>query len=356
MKLFCIKDQISFLKKEYKNSFNSVLNSGKFILGKNVNYIEKKLSKEVGSKYCISTSSGTDALLISLMSKGIGKGDEVITTAFTYVSTVEVILRLGAKPVFVDIKKETGLINELEIKKKITKKTKAIIPVSLFGMIPNMDEINKISKNKNILVIEDGAQSFGSSYKNIKSCNLTDIGCTSFYPTKNLSAFGDGGAIFTNNKFIYEKCRLIRNHGEKKKYFTTTLGVCGRLDEIQASILISKLKIFKKERLKRISNGIKLKLILKKYCIKNTLNQQIAYNTFPILVNDRNKFIKKLKLNKIEFSFYYPVPVHKQPFLKLLNKKIILPNTDYYSKHILNLPVHPYLKKEYFKKIEKIFK
>ena len=192
------------------------------------------------------------------MAYGISKGDEVITTAFTYVSTVEVILRLGAKPVFVDIKKENGLIDEGQIEKKITKRTKAIIPVSLFGLIPEFKIINKIARQKKILVIEDGAQSFGSKKENKMSCNQSNIGCTSFYPTKNLSSFGDGGAIFTNNKSLAKKCILIRNHGESKRYFSKITGICGRLDEIQLQFYSGNLKnlILKQ---KRIHNGKRLK-------------------------------------------------------------------------------------------------
>jgi UDP-2-acetamido-2-deoxy-ribo-hexuluronate aminotransferase len=284
------------------------------------------------------------------MSLGIKKGDEIITTALTYVATVEVILRVGAKPVFADIKTQTGLIDENDIKKKITKKTKAIIIVSLYGNIPNIKRIKKISKN--IKIIEDAAQSFGSKIDNKFSCNLTDIGCTSFYPTKNLGCYGDGGAIFTNSKQLFEKLRLIRNHGEKEKYNTTILGVCGRLDEIQAAVLNEKLKIFLKENNKRIKIGLKLNKILSSCSLSTEKNTKISYNTFPILVKNRDEVIKKLKKNKIQYNIYYPKPLHKQKFL---SDKVKLINTEKFCKEIINLPCHPYLSDGYLKKIKKIF-
>ena len=352
MKLFCITDQIKLQKKKYVEDYKLVLNSEKFILNKNVFKIENTLKNFVGSKYCISTSSGTDALLISLMAYGISKGDEVITTAFTYVSTVEVILRLGAKPVFVDIKKENGLIDEGQIEKKITKRTKAIIPVSLFGLIPEFKIINKIARQKKILVIEDGAQSFGSKKENKMSCNQSNIGCTSFYPTKNLSSFGDGGAIFTNNKSLAKKCILIRNHGESKRYFSKITGICGRLDEIQASVLLRKFKKFNFETKKRIHNGKRLKKIFVNNSLMSANKDSIAYNTFPIIVENRKRIIKKIKAQKIQYACYYPIPIHKQPIIK--NKYIKLPVTEYYSKRIVNLPCHPYLNEKYFLKVKKI--
>ena len=255
------------------------------------------------------------------MSIGLKPKDEVITTAFTYVSTAEVILRLGAKPVFVDIDKSTGLIDENEIEKYITSRTKAIIPVSLFGLLPDFKKINSISKKYNLKVIEDGAQSFGSGSKKNKSGNLSDIGCTSFYPTKNLGCFGDGGAIFTNNKEIAKKCILIRAHGENKRYNSKILGVCGRLDEIQAMVLLNKLKYFKSEISKRISNGKKLRKIFSKYTL-TVNNLDIAYNTFPVIFkNKRKSVINLLHKYKIDYNIIYPKPLYEHPFMKQFKQK-----------------------------------
>ena len=352
MKLFCINDQNKLINKKVQKRFKTILGSGKFILGKNIEKIENQLKKQVKSKHCLTTSSGTDALLISLMAIGIKNGDEVITTAFTYIATVEVILRLGAKPVFADIKRTSGLIDENDVKKKITKKTKAIIGVSLFGNIPNFKKIKSFAKD--VFVIEDAAQSFGSSYNGNFSCNLVDIGCTSFYPTKNLSCFGDGGAIFTNSLKLAKKINLIRNHGEKKKYNSSILGICGRLDEIQAAVLIEKLKIFKDEIKKRIYFGKKLQEILKDFSLSKEKNTKIAYNTFPILVINRKKIIKKLEKHKIEYATYYPIPIHKQKIISS-NRKVNLKNTEIFCKHIINLPVHPYIDQKYLLKLRNIF-
>ena len=208
--------------KKYKKRINErikrVLDHGQFIMGPEVKELENKLSKYVGVKYCTTTASGTDALLISLMSLGIKRGDEVITTPFSFISTAEVIVLVGAKPVFVDIKLETCNIDPNLLESKITKRTKAIIAVSLFGQPAEFKDINYIAKKYNIPVIEDAAQSFGSNYRGKKSCNLSLIGCTSFFPSKPLGCFGDGGAIFTNNKKIYELTSKIRVHGAIKKY------------------------------------------------------------------------------------------------------------------------------------------
>lgn len=352
MKLFCINNQNKLINKKVQKRFKTILGSGKFILGKNIEKIENQLKKQVKSKHCLTTSSGTDALLISLMAIGIKNGDEVITTAFTYIATVEVILRLGAKPVFADIKRTSGLIDENDVKKKITKKTKAIIGVSLFGNIPNFKKIKSFAKD--VFVIEDAAQSFGSSYNGNFSCNLVDIGCTSFYPTKNLSCFGDGGAIFTNSLKLAKKINLIRNHGEKKKYNSSILGICGRLDEIQAAVLIEKLKIFKNEIKKRIYFGKKLQEILKDFSLSKEKNTKIAYNTFPILVKNRKKIIKKLEKHKIDYATYYPIPIHKQKIISS-NRKVNLKNTEIFCKHIINLPVHPYIDQKYLLKLRNIF-
>lgn len=351
MNLFCVQDQSSIIKDKVQKKFDKIISSGSFILGNNVKALEQKLANFTKSNYCISVSSGTDALLISLMALNIKKNDEIITTAFTYVATVEVILRLGAKPILVDINKKTGLIDENEIKKNINKNTKAIIAVSLFGNLPDFSNIKKISPN--IKIIEDAAQSFGSKLNNKYSCNLSDIGCTSFYPTKNLSCFGDGGAIFTNSKKLANKMMIIRVHGEKKKYNSEFLGVCGRLDEMQAAVLLEKFKIFKSELKQRISIGNKINKIVRSSLVSLD-NSQIAYNTFPILVKNREELVKIFEKNKIQYGIYYPIPIHRQKFFPKKYYKQ-LPITDFFSKHILSLPVNPYINnKKYLSLISKI--
>ena len=243
-----LKTQYIHLKKSVHDRINSVLEHGQYIMGPEVVELEEKLSAYTGAKHCISVSSGTEALLISLMALGVGPGDEVITTPFTFAATAEVIVLLGAKPVFVDIEPDTGNINSGLIEAKISSKTKAIMPVSLYGQPADMDEINAIAKHYgNLAVIEDAAQSFGASYEGNKSCNLSTIGCTSFFPSKPLGCYGDGGAIFCNDDVLAEVMREIRVHGQRQRYLHTRIGVGGRMDTLQCAILLAKLERFEWE-------------------------------------------------------------------------------------------------------------
>jgi len=339
-------NDLNFKKKILKN-LDHLLNKGQFILGKEVSTLENKLKKFTGSKYCISTSSGTDSLLLALMAIDIKKDDEVITTPFTFVSTIEVIKLLGAIPVFVDINPRTFNIDEDLIKNKINKKTKAIIAVSLFGQPPNFSKINRLIKNTKIIVIEDGAQSFGSRQNNKFSCNLSTIGCTSFFPTKPLGCYGDGGACFTNNTSIARKLIQLRAHGQKKKYEYAIVGINARLDTIQASILLEKLKFFRSEiklRNKVAKNYNKLIFFSKKkietpFIEKNNIS---AYAQYSILLNNRNKTIENFKRKKIPFAIYYPYPIYFYKPYKIY--KTDCPICENVCKKILSLPMHPYLK------------
>ena len=227
-----------------KKKISNVIDSKNFILGKEVNVLEKRLSNFVNSKYTITVSSGTDALLISLLSLKLKKNSEVITPAFSYISSAEVIERAGLKPIFCDVEPNTALIDVNKMETLINKNTSCIIIVSLFGQIPDVEALKKIKKKFNLPIIEDGAQSFGSSYKNLRSGSIFDIGCTSFFPTKSLGCYGDGGSIFTSSKSIYLYAKQIRQHGQKKKYLFDINGLNARLDTIQAAVLLEKLKIF----------------------------------------------------------------------------------------------------------------
>lgn len=355
-----LQAQNKLIRKKIFFNIEKVFNNTKFILGPEVDFLEKKLALYTKSNFCIATSSGTDALLISLMSLNIKEGDEVITSSFTFVSTVEVIVRLGAKPIFVDVSKDDFNIQTNDLKTKITKKTKAIIAVSLFGQTANFKEIKKIAKK--IPVIEDGAQSFGSSHYGSKSCNLSLIGCTSFFPSKSLGCYGDGGAIFTNNKKLYLKMKMIRQHGQKKKYDYKTLGISARLDTIQAVVLIEKLKLLDNEIKKRkkihdyyckeLSKINKLKLL--KIRDGNISN----YSVFPILVKkDRKNLIDYLNKNKIPTTIYYPKPLDRYKIFNNSLKKTT--NALIISKKILSLPMSAYLnikKQKYIiNKIKKYF-
>lgn len=344
------------LKKQSKITLNKNLNSLKklfmnsqFIMGKDVYRLENKLKNYVESKYCISTSSGTDALLVALMSLNLKKGSEIITTPFTYVSSVEIILRLGMKPVFCDVDQGTCNISYKEIKKKISKNTACIIAVSLFGQTPNLKQINSLAKKYGIPVIEDAAQSFGSEHHNLKSCNITKISCTSFFPTKSLGCYGDGGAIFTNSKLLAKKCQIIRSHGQKKKYNYTILGINGRLDTIQASFLLNKFTQFKKEirqrKLKANYYVQNLRIKEVKFLKTPEYNSNI-YTLFNIKVKNRNKLVKFLKKKNIPTMIYYPKPLNLyKPFEKFAKKNESFQNAIKISKSILSLPFSPYITK-----------
>jgi len=339
-----LESQNKLIKKKILSNFKLIFQNSKFILGPQVALLEKKLSDYVGSKYCITTSNGTDSLLISLMALGIKRGDEVITTSFTFISTAEVITRLGAKVIFADISLEDYNIEINSLKKKINKKTKAIIVVSLFGQTANFREIKKISKK--IPIIEDGAQSFGSSHHKVKSCNLSLIGCTSFFPSKSLGCYGDGGAIFTNNKNLFKRMLMIRQHGQKKKYDYRILGISARLDTLQAVVLLEKLKLLDKEILIRekkfnyyYDNLNKIEdLEIKKIKEGNKSN----FSILPIVVkNNRKKLIEYLNKNKIPTTIYYPKPLNHFKIFK--SSKKTTPNALEISKKILNLPMSAYL-------------
>ncbi len=343
-----INKQYHYLEKRIKKRLNEVLASSQFILGKEVSELEEKLKEFCNAQYSITVSSGTDALIISLLSIGISPGDEVITPVFTFIATAEVISLLGAKPVFVDIKEETFNINYKLIEEKITEKTKAIIPVSLFGQIPEIDEINKIAKKYNLTVIEDGAQSFGAEYKGKKSCNLTDIGCTSFFPAKPLGCYGDGGAIFTNNEELYIKMKALRVHGQTERYNHKYIGINGRMDTIQAAILLEKLNIFPEEIEKR--NNVANKYIAKlKNCPELTLpkiknNRLSTWAQFSILTSKRELLKKYLNQNGIPTAVHYPIPLHLQECFKYLGyRKGDFPVAEKIANEILSIPMNPYL-------------
>ena len=350
MKFINLERQSYKLLSKNITSIKNIMRSSQFIMGKEVFKLENKLKKFIGSKYCITTSSGTDALLIALMSLNLKKGSEIITTPFTYVSTVETIMRIGCKPIFVDIDEETCNISVDEIKKKISRKTSAIIPVSLFGQTAELKKINKIAKLYKIPVVEDAAQSFGSKHYNNKSCNISTIGCTSFFPTKALGCYGDGGALFTNNKNLADKCKMIRNHGQKKKYNYEIIGINGRLDNIQAAFLLNKLNYFQKE--------IKARKAKAKYYFKNLNYKNVKflktfnYNSniftlFNIKVKQRDNLITYLKSKKIPTMVYYPKPLSSyKPFKKFLKNDKQLKNAKKVSREILSIPFSPYISKQ----------
>ncbi len=343
-------------KTSYNNIFKKVLNSKSLILGPEVRNLEKRIPRYLGSKFGVGVNSCTDALLISILSLGIKKNDEIITTSNTAIPTVSAIVSSGANPVFVDIKESDYLIDENKIEQKISKKTKAIVVVHLYGQSPNMDKILKISRRHNLKIIEDCAQSFGATYKGKKLGSLGDISAISFYPTKILGTFGDGGMIVTKNKNLFKKSKMIRFYGVENEYKSIIHGLNSRLDEIQAAILNFKLKkIDKKISLRRkIAEFYNKNIINKKIILplENTHNSHVYYN-YVIRVNNRNKFIKYLNQNRISTKIIYPYPIHKmKPYSKYNNSKLKF--TENLSKKILSLPIYPELTQNEQKRIVKI--
>jgi UDP-2-acetamido-2-deoxy-ribo-hexuluronate aminotransferase len=325
-----------------------VMEHGQFILGPEVREVEERLAQFTGSKHCITVSSGTDSLLIALMALGIGAGDEVITVPYTWISTAEVISLLGAKPVFVDIRPDTWNMDETLLEAAITDKTKAIMPVSIYGQCPDMDAINTIAKKYNLPVIEDAAQSFGATYKGKKSCNLSTVGSTSFFPSKPLGCYGDGGALFTNDDELAEKFHWIRVHGQERKHHHPILGINGRMDTIQAAILLEILEVFPDEVKKRENLGQTYSKGLAH--LDGLETPRIGeYNTsvyaqYTILAEQREEIQKSLKENEIPSVSYYSVPLHLQPVFKNLAHQVgDFPVAEKVVNLCLSLPMSPYL-------------
>ena len=372
MKNISIIDTVSEygkIKKEIDTAVARVLESGVYINGPEVKKIELEISRFLHVKYCVSCANGTDALKIALLALDLKPGDEVLVPTFTFVSTAEVVVLLGYKPVFIDVDFRTFLIDVNSIKKHITSKTKAIIPVHLFGQSVNMIEIMKVSQRYNLSVIEDSAQSFGAPFlkkdfnKNTYSFSqytgtIGHIGTTSFYPTKNLSCFGDGGALFTNNSRLAKKIRLISNHGQQKKYTYTSIGLNSRLDAIQASILRVKLKYLTKMNNLRRDNAkfynARLNKIDKIFLPKceTHINGHIFHQYTLIIQNKklRDNLMSFLSKKGIATMIYYPRPLHKEKPYKLFASKH-LKNSEKLSNRVISLPIHPEISKEDIKYI-----
>lgn len=338
--------QYQTYKDKIDSNIQSVLNKSNYILGEEVQMLEKELQKFTGAKYAITCSSGTDALLLALMAINIQPGDEVITTPFTWVSTGEMIALLKAKPVFVDIEPDTFNIDANLIEKAITKKTKAIMPVSLYGQPADIDVIQAIADKYNLKVIIDGAQSFGSTYKSKSDSNLGDLSITSFFPSKPLGCYGDGGAVFTNNQEYAEKVKKLRIHGQTKRNHHEYIGIGGRLDTIQAAILLAKLPYFEEELNGRQKVADQYTKELSKICSTPIIksNRSSSWAQYTLKVKKRNEL--KLKLNEqgIPSSIFYPFPLHLQECFKKLNYKIGDFNiSERLSKEVLSIPMNSFL-------------
>jgi UDP-2-acetamido-2-deoxy-ribo-hexuluronate aminotransferase len=340
-----LKAQQNRLKERIEAGIARVLAHGQYILGPEVAELEEKLAAYAGATYCISVANGTDALQIALMTLGVGPGDEVITPAFSHISTAESVAVLGAKPVYVDIDPKTYNMDASLLEAAITPRTKAIIPVSLYGQCADFDRINAIADKHGIAVIEDAAQSFGASYKGRKSCNLSTMACTSFFPSKPLGCYGDGGAIFTRDAELAKKARLIARHGQDRRYHHSCIGVNSRLDTLQAAILLPKLEILDDEMTLRsqVANDYDrllagLDLSLPTIERHNTS----AWAQYTVRVSHREALRTRLQERGVPTAVHYPVPLNKQPALDDGNV-YRLPKSEEAAEQVMSLPMSPYL-------------
>lgn len=356
-----LKAQYETIKDEINEAIKDVLDSQIFILGPKVKELEDKIAQYIGVKFGIGVSSGSDALLLALMAINVGQGDEVITTPFTFFATAGSVSRLGAKPVFVDINIKTYNIDPDLIESKITSKTKAIIPVHLYGQCADMDPILDIAKRHNLYVIEDAAQAIGAKYKNRMAGSMGHIGCLSFFPTKNLGGYGDGGMVLTNDPDIAEKISILRVHGSKPKYYHSVIGCNCRLDAIQASILLAKFKYLDKWNSERRRNAEIYNSLFQGVDLitpyEESFNYHI-YNQYVIRVkSNRDQLRDKLKDAGIATEIYYPVPLHLQKcYSDLGYKKGDLPRSEESAEGTIALPIYPELTQEQQEQVAKVIK
>ena len=346
MEFVDLKTQYARLKCSVDARIHAVLDHGQYIMGPEVAELERTLAAYTGSRHAIACSSGTDALLIAMMALGIGRGDEVITTPFTFISTVETIALLGARPVFVDIHCRTYNMDPTLIEAAITPYTKAILPVSLYGQCAEMDAINACAAAHGLAVIEDAAQSFGATYKGRRSCNLSTIGCTSFFPSKPLGCYGDGGACFTNDDALARRMKQIRVHGQDRRYHHPLVGINGRMDTVQAAILLAKLEVFEEEVAARARIGAAYSALLGDVVVPpsiETYNSSV-YAQYTVQVHDRQAVQEELKAAGIPTTVHYPVPLHLQPAFAVQEiGRGAFPRAEEAADHVLSLPMHPYL-------------
>jgi len=354
-----LKREYAEICEELTQAVQRVLKSGWFILGEEVKKFEEEFSKYIGVKYGVGVNSGSDALFLALKALGIGKGDEVITVSHTFISTVDAIVRNGAKPVFVDIEPDTYCIDATKIEEAITNKTKAILPVHLYGHPADMDQIMEIAKKYNLFVIEDACQAHGAEYKGKKVGSIGDLGCFSFYPIKNLGAYGDGGMIVTNNEEIAEKLKMLRNYGQSEKYHHDFVGVNSRLDEIQAAILRVKLKHLDEWNERRRKVAKLYNELLEDSEIVTPIEKEYAkhvYHLYVVRCKDRDVLQQQLLKNGIQTQIHYPIPIHKQKAYLNLGFNFYLSVTEEICNEILSLPMHPWLNNEEVLSITEVIK
>lgn len=340
-----LASQQAQLRPQLEQGIEQILRHGQYILGPEVAELEEKLAAYTGARHCITVANGTDALQIAQMALGIGPGDEVITPGFTYIATAETVALLGAKPVYVDIDPRTCNLDPALLEAAITPRTKAIIPVSLYGQCADFDAINAIAARHGIAVIEDAAQSFGATYKGRKSCNLSTIACASFFPSKPLGCYGDGGAIFTNDDELAKVLRQIARHGQDRRYHHIRVGVNSRLDTLQAAILLPKLAVLDEEMALRQQVAQRYTQMLNQAGMANTPHiaphNQSAWAQYTVQVSNRGAVQEKLKAAGIPTAVHYPIPLNQQP--AVADPHAQLPVGDAVAQRVMSLPMHPYL-------------
>ena len=339
-----LKSQYKALKREIDERIQRVLDHGQYILGPEIGELEQRLAAYVGARHCITVASGTEALLIALLALDIKPGDEIVTTPFTFVATAEMMVLLGAKPVFVDVEEETANIDASKIAAAITPRTRAIMPVALYGQPADMDEINAIAARHRIPVIEDAAQSFGAAYKGRRSCALSAIGCTSFFPSKPLGCYGDGGAIFTDDAALATAMREIRVHGQSGRYQHTRIGVGGRMDSLQCAVVLAKLGRFGWELERRAALGRRYDQLLAPLAprlrpIKVRPDRSSVYAQYTVRVSDRARLEQELKRRSIPTAVHYPLSLHQQPAYAAQYKGQSFPVAEKLAREVLSLPM-----------------
>ncbi|MFX4262072.1 DegT/DnrJ/EryC1/StrS family aminotransferase [Pelotomaculum propionicicum] len=348
---FSLSSQNTKIKEELDGAIEKVVQKGSFILGENVRKIEEDAANYLGVKYGIGVANGSDALYLALLACGIGQGDEVITTPFTFFATAGSIIRAGAVPVFVDIDPGTYNIDVSQIVNKVTDKTKAIMPVHLYGQAAEMDPIMQIADKHNLKVIEDTAQAMGSTYDGKQTCSFGDAGCLSFFPTKNLGCFGDGGMVVTNDSQVAEKLRMLRVHGAQKKYYHEMLGINSRLDELQAAVLVVKMKYLEGWLAARNSLAANYLGLFKQHGLEQVVKPPLAinkayhtYNQYTVRVPYRDELQTYLKDRGVGTAVYYPLPLHLQPIFSSLNYKAgDFPEAEKACEEVVSLPIFPEL-------------
>jgi UDP-2-acetamido-2-deoxy-ribo-hexuluronate aminotransferase len=338
-----LKAQYAALKDSIAARMQRVLDHGQYIMGPEVQELESALASFTGARHCITVASGTEALLISLMALNLQAGDEVVTTPFTFAATAEMIVLLGGKPVFVDIEPHTGNINAALIDAKITPRTRAIMPVSLYGQCADMDAINAIAARHGLPVIEDAAQSLGASYRGQRSGNLSTLGCTSFFPSKPLGCYGDGGAIFTDDDALAQACREIRVHGQSKRYEYTRVGVGGRMDTLQCAVLLAKLERWPWELQRRRDLGARYHALLHDVPGVGLLtvppDRDCVWAQYTVFVDDRAAVQARLKEQGIPTAVHYPTPLHHQVAYAAWCCPDCCPHSVFASQRVMSLPM-----------------